>query len=624
MNSNRWSGFPVFATGLIAMASVLAQSAWGQPKVPQTPQVVIISLNNAEKDKGAEVKEVDLRPHTPTELGFDVRNNAGEVLGDVTLKIVQVVNKQDRVLAETTIPKIDPTPELTKGVLVQMFNKIKGAPDKLELAGAPPYMVQVHVQGKNLPLIKRDLKFVVREPKDYVVPTVKYNLTDNALNVEVAPKEGRTFLGLHLLPVQLVLGPDLKATKKGIFKQTLTMPDQRLSLVADEVLFERSLTEGDVYLKVDGYDRAFTFPVRENAGGAIEPRPAGEIRVRIAAPRYARPNPKFEVPLEIDGPLSADYKLRVGLDRTGDTEDPRGADLLELTGLRRQNVTLSFSKEGALVCEAEVRDWTAQFDTGDIFSRNVKIRVSVVKDKEKVKLAVASESRPLMARLETDDREKEIKSIFAQVTVDESAPDGLKIEIPKDKDWIAGEPLELRTSIKPRTSMQAPIAKVIVFRGKAPKSDKDEIKGDDIFAVEEVADPKQKDWKFTLPAQEKAEPLTFSVQFVTHTGGKATITETVSLKPAVAAKKLYKIKGKVVRGPLGQPGVEVTLIDAKKMVKGSAKTDTKGVFVFENVEPGAYTVSSIVAVENLLGSAPINVPDKEKKDPSVTISLLKK
>ncbi len=622
MNSNRRSGFFLFSIGLITLAWMV-QSVSGQPKIPQTPQIIVISINNAATGKGAEVREVDLRPHTPTELGFDLRNNAGEVLGDVTVKVVQVGNGQQRVLAETTIPKLEPSPENAKGLVLQLFDKVKGAPEKLDLTGTPPFTLQIHVQAKNLALIKRELKLVIREPKDYLSPTVKFNPSENALSVEVEPKEGRTFIGQHLLPVQLILGPDVRPTKKGIFKQTLTRPNQRLSLAADEIAFERMLTEGDVYLKVDGYDRAFTYPIKENASGAIEARPGGEIRVRISVPRYARPNAKFEVPLEIDGPLSADYKVRVGLDRTGDTDDPQGTDLLEFVGLRQQNVSLSISKEGKLVCQADVRDWQAQFDTGDIFSRTVKIRVNIIKDKEKVKLAVAQESRPLVARMETDDREKEIKSIFAQVTLDESAPEGLKLDLPKEAS--AGEPLEIRASIKDRKSSQAPIARVTVFRGKAPKDDKEEIKADDILAVENVIDPKLKAWKFTLPPQEKAEPINLSVQFITQTGVKATITDMLTLRSGGETKKLFTIKGTVLRGSLGQPSLKVTLLDGKKNVKGTAKTNNKGAFVFENVEPGTYTVACAVSVQNLVGvSQPINVPDQKKKELDVTVSLLTK
>ncbi len=626
MNSTRRN---VFLHGFLAVSLSLAFSAApaaAQTKAQKTPQIIGIAVD-LEKDVGAPTKEVDLRPNTPTELGFELRNNAGEILGDVKLKVVQVLAGGERVLAEAAIPKLEPTPANAKGMLIQKFDKVKGAPEKLELAGAPPFNLQIQVQGKNLPLVKRVMKLNVREPKDYVAPTVKFNPNENSLSVEVAPKGENTFIGLHSLPVRLVLGPDLRPSKKGIFKQTLTGVNQKLPLVADEIAFERKLTEGDVYLKVDGYDRAFTYSVKENSSGAIEARPAGEIRVRIGAPRYAKPIAKFDVPLEIDGPISGEYKVRVGLDRTGDTdiEDMPASDLREYVGLRQQKLVFSVSPEGELICQPEVRDWTPQFDTADIFGRNVKIRVAVVKDKDKMKIAVAPESRPEFARTESDDREKEIKSVFAQITVDDSVPEGLTLDLPKDKEGTVGEPFEIKTGIKDRKSTQAPIARVIVFRGKGPKTDKEEIKADDIIMVEEVTDPKIKDWKLKLPAHTEKGLLALSVQFVTKTGAKATITDAMTFSPATVAKKLYKIKGRVVRGELGQPGLKVTLLDAKGNVKGMADTNDKGAFTFENVEPGTYVISSQMAVQNLLGiTPPINVPDKGKKELNVTVSLLRK
>jgi len=90
---------------------------------------------------------------------------------------------------------------------------------------------------------------------------------------------------------------------------TLRGLKQEIDLLAEDVAFEKGLTEGEVYLRIDGYDRAFTYPVKLTAPGVINPRPADEIRVRIPLPRYAKPNAKFEVPLEIDGPLGEDYRV---------------------------------------------------------------------------------------------------------------------------------------------------------------------------------------------------------------------------------------------------------------------------------------------------------------------------
>ncbi len=625
MNRNRQPKslvrFLLRCTGLAAL-TLLPSAALGQQ---QTPHVIEIAID-ADKEKAAAVKGVDLRPNTPTELGFELKNFAGEILGDVTLKIVQVVGGQERVLTEAKIPKLDKTPDKAKGLLVQMFDKIKGGPDKLELIGPPPFKVQLHVQAKNLPLRKRELHLVIREPKDYVAATAAYNPTEGVLRVDVEPRGEKTFIGLHQLPVQLVLGPDVKPTKQGNFKQTLTGFGQKPALLfAEEFAFERKLSEGDVYLKVDGYDRAFTYQVKENASGAINPRSDSEIRVRIGSaapvggvPRYAKPSKVFEVPLEIDGPLSGDYKVRVGLDRTGDTVEPVGDDLQELAGLRQQKVTLSVSPEGKLVCKAEVSDWRVQFATEDLARVNIKFRVSVIRQGEKVKLAVVPESRPLVARTATDDRASDVKSVFALVTLDDSKPEGIKLALPKDNEWPVETPLEVRASIKERKATQAPIARALLIRGKGPKDDKEE---PDVLA-EGVFDPKQKDWKFTLPGQAKPEPLTVSVLFTTVTGAKDLATDTISFKLGAGGKKLYTVKGRVVYAERGQPDLDVTLMDGKRNVKGTAKTGEGGAFVFTNVEPGIYFVESAMSFRKLTGTTKLfEVPEKGKKEVNVTVTL---
>ena len=304
----------------------------------------------------------------------------------------------------------------------------------------------------------------------------------------------------------------------------------------------------------------------------------------------------------------------------------------EFEGLRQQKVTLSLSPANKLICQTEVKDWRAQFDTSDILGRNIWFRVSVVTKGEKAaydkKVCADACPRvaPLVARTETDDPEKDIKGVYARVSQDISAPEGIKLDLPKDKEWAIGVPVELRASIRERTGLQAPIAKVVLFRGKAPKTEKEEIKDDDILAVDDAPDPMQKEWKFTLPAQSKAETLTLSVQFTTRTGVKAALTDTLTFKAGATAKKLYTVKGDVLRNELKQAGIEVTLMDAKKNVKATAKSNGQGAFIFENVEPGSYIVSAKQTnFQKLYGeTTPFNVPDKEKKEQSLSIWLLQK
>jgi hypothetical protein len=616
-------------TGLTVLA-LLPQTVSGQAKVPQTPLIVEVAIGAGKNNAAA--REIDLRPNTPTEFAVALKNFAGEILGDVKLKLVQVVDGKEHVIAETMVEKLAPTGDKEAGQLVQLFDKIKGGPDKIELTGIPPFKLQVHVQAKNLLPIKRDLNLFIREPRDYVSAPANFDPVKSKLSVDVESKAVTAFVGPHLLPAQMIFGPDVTASKNGFFKRTLTPLKPKVTLVAEDLAFERKLTEGDVYLKVDGYERAFVYPVKVNSNGAVDPLPPGDIRVRIGVPRYAKPSPTFDVPLEIDGPLTGDFKVRVSLDRTGNNGEQPGPDMQELEGLRQQKIILGVTPDRKLICQTEIKDWRVQFDTNDILGRDIWYRVSVVtkgdtgKYDKKTALTVAPESRPLLARTETDDREKDIKSVYAKVNQDISAPEGIKLELPKDKEWAVGAPVELRAVIRERKENQAPIGKVVVFRGKAPKDDKMEIKDDDILFIDEAPDPKQKEWKFTLPPQTKAEALTLSVQFTTRTGVKAALTDSITFKAGGPVKKLYTVKGDVLRGELKQAGVEVSLMDAKKNVKATGKSNAEGAFVFENVEPGSYIVSAKqMNFQKLYGeTVPFNVPDKEKKEQSISVWLLQK
>jgi hypothetical protein len=309
------------------------------------------------------------------------------------------------------------------------------------------------------------------------------------------------------------------------------------------------------------------------------------------------------------------------LDRNGDADDLEnlpGSDLRTFDGLRHQTLTAIMSKDGKLILQSEVRDWRAQFNTSNILGRDIWFRVTVEKEGKKQNLTVAPEFRPLMATTDPDDRALDVKSVFAKVTVDKSAPEVVKYDLPKE--GFVGEPLVVRAVTKVRTATQAPITQAFLIRGKAPKDPNEKIKDSDILA-EGIEDPKQKDWAFVLPAQGKSEPLTVSVMFMTATGVKSAKDASVFIKPAgPPTKKLYTIKGQVVIGERPQKDLKVFLRDEKGNLKNEAKSGDKGAFVFENVEPGIYSVWSREGFQGRTGTAKVTVPDK-KKELEVTVPL---
>jgi hypothetical protein len=74
------------------------------------------------------------------------------------------------------------------------------------------------------------------------------------------------------------------------------------------------------------------------------------------------------------------------------------------------------------------------------------------------------------------------------------------------------------------------------------------------------------------------------------------------------------IEGTVVDGAgRGQPKLQVTLTDAQNVVRDTQTTDASGNFVFKNVPPGAYRVSSRKTANNTSGSTAVEVAEGEKK-----------
>ena len=74
-------------------------------------------------------------------------------------------------------------------------------------------------------------------------------------------------------------------------------------------------------------------------------------------------------------------------------------------------------------------------------------------------------------------------------------------------------------------------------------------------------------------------------------------------------------------GDRAQAGLDVQLKDEKGMVKGTAKSNDKGEFSFENVPPGPYKVSSMKKESKTKGEAAVTVEVDKTKE--VTVKLLR-
>jgi hypothetical protein len=414
--------------------------------------------------------------------------------------------------------------------------------------------------------------------------------------------------------IALQLGPEFEKNKNGTFSSTISGPTQNVELFSEDLAFiDNTLREGRVYVSVDGYERAFAYPVALTGSGDLDEVALGQrVAARIRVPRYTKPSGKFRVYLEMDGPLSPEYSLELGVDRAGTREQ---FETQTFTGLRQQRVTMAFSEAGDLVLQTKVQDWQAEFNTTDVYG-HIWFRVAVYKNKELVTLLIPDDPRPYYATLEAGS---ESKRVFARVTQDETPPQNLDFINPP-KSWFTAKPLPLIVRAKVPLAHQAPIEKkVLFFKGKAPPPDgkipEDAVLGFGDFNTETGS------VSITLPPQEEGA-LVVTAQFMTRVGIPGYKTTTINVRDAKNA--LCTVRGTVAHGKLVQPNLEVVLLDEKGKAKATVKSGKKGEFVFEKVPPGIYVIFSASRSPAVQGQATITVMEGQEELDKVDIRLLAK
>ncbi len=591
----------------------------------ETPQIVEV---HAETPNNAKDVVIGLRPNAPTTLHLSVQNPGEEELRNVVVKVVQT-DREDKVKVLATTQAVDKLPAKAKARLA--FPKAKekdkkeakdakdkkDEPDTIEVAG-PPFALQLWVEaslGKELVTFKHRLTLAVKQPRDYLTAQAQYDQGKRRFTAKLKFGDSDNVTGPFKCPIQLGLGAELEAEKKGTYAQLLTEPKQAVEVFAEGLAFAGlKIDTGRVSLTVDGYERAFMYPVSLGGSGDLDELPLGQsVGARVRVPRYAKPSEKFPVVLEMDGPTSPDYRVEIALDRAGMKGE---FETKKFPGLRQQTVALSFSPAGDLVCHTTVRDWQTEFDTRDVYG-SLYFRVSVYKKDELVELLVPRETRPYLAAQEPSE---DAKRLFARVTQDDQPIQGVEFVDPP-KTWEVGKPLPLTVRARPAKEHQAPVEKRVVFlRGKAPK-DGAKIDPETIVGFGEFDEEKSAVNTF-LPAPEKAGELELSVQLTNAVGISTYKTTTINI--VEPKSKGCKIKGTIAHGPLGQPNLTVFLGDAKGKQLATTKSSAKGEFVFEKVSPGSYLVSGEVTTPALIGVAKVEVPEGKELVDNVLVKLLAK
>jgi len=597
----RRHGFLLLLLGLGTSVSV-PLSAFGQ----ETPQLISVTVDA----KKQTIQPLLLRPNARTTVGFELKNPLPDAMLGVVVKLVDAGNN-DNVLAQTNVGRIAgdgvarvvfaKAKEEKKEKAKDDKDKDKDTGEKIELVGTPTFKLQLWIEAQDPKglVVKQDIDLSINEPRNYVDSEASFDSGKRRLSFKLNyNKNFKKLGGPARTPVDIEFGPEFVNPMSGTYSNRLTTAEP-VNLFADNLTFiDPGIREGLVHITIDGYPRAYSYPVTLSGDGTINTVPRA-IGARIIVPRYAKPGPTFPVALEVDGPLTGNYEVEVAIDPTGMKS---GFDAVKLPGLRQQKVRLSYAPSGDLFLQADVRDWQTEFSTKNVFG-NIWFRVSVYKDNKLVNLTMPKEVRPAFADQipGTDD---DSNRLYARVIQDGSAPKGITfVDLPKE--WRLGKPLLIQAKVFKREEHQAPIDTVVFYKGKPAPDGK--VDPDTILKGGEF-DEKQSEALLQLPGQEAPGPMQVNVQFTTKTGVHGTASGVVNFKDYKGIG-ICKIKGNLAHGALGMAGRPVILGDAEGKLKDTAKTDGKGNFVFEKVLPGTYTLSSGLNYPALAGVTVIVVPE---------------
>jgi hypothetical protein len=398
--------------------------------------------------------------------------------------------------------------------------------------------------------------------------------------------------------------PDFADSQDGEFERDLAKPGDRKELYVKKLYFRpgslRGTTQGDIYVTVDGFRRAFIFhhdlaPKDSPDTGSPVTTPA----VRLQAPPVIVLGTKLAFPLQVDytpqevggvaGPAPDEVTLEVSVFRDSSKGDLQFRKKLPAPGHRKHELAFALGgPDGALLLKTGERDWTlADLDTkkiqGKLGERFLQIRLLDKQGK-------------VVTWLDKNNRRQKLE--YAKTVTFVKGLGGLVAFIKKPSRALFGQDLALEARSK---NPDLRLSEVAMFLGKPPAD------GKVPPTAEEAVPGKGATWaaELTLPEAGKKKVVVSLVakgQFAD--GVMHTLTDSFTLRLAKPKVKKPKkdpmfgtIKGKVMLGGrLEQVGVKVLLApagDHKKEDEKTKETNKKGAFVFKKLKPGKYKVSSV-------------------------------
>jgi hypothetical protein len=632
---------------LLAAAATLA-AAPARAADPPTPPTLLVSSTPDEPREGQAKKVVRLRPNVAGQRVYLWVNNPGEddVKVSVALRgpaprgtghkevlrskpVTVKAGKTESVAFDGPAPPAAPAGQ-------------PPAPAGLELTGLPSAYELVLLDGEGKEVPKSARRVELMQPSDYVdVPTVVFDGNTRTLRVSVTA--GKDFAGPEAL-VELVVSPkDIPGLiddpdKDGTYERNLTAPGDKVELIARNLRFDErkqgTTANGLVSVTVDGYERAFLFRTtfRLDGGANRGDRISGPV-VGLHWPRYQPPGPACHVRLDVDN-APPDSTVELALKHGEEGQAFAKDDLKLLRAPREQHVWVA-PAEGGLAFETRVRDWGTDMDSRGLYKEHA-LRVRLLKqggapveifDARDLDEARPAATKSIDVPVTFDATPADIKSFGVQLTKQEKGQPVSFVatrDTPKaDNQMLPGAPLRL---VLKAADPESGIKKVVFFLGKPaadPKTPGTLNVPDMVPTVPGKPDDRDPTtWRAELqppPTDPKGGAVTISAQVTNGAGQNSFGTIEIKLVPPPAPPPpgpppKPSIEGTVVdTAGRGQPKLPVTLIDSQNIVRDTQTTDASGKFVFKNVPPGAYRVSSRKTANNTSGSTAVEVAEGEKK-----------
>jgi hypothetical protein len=403
----------------------------------------------------------------------------------------------------------------------------------------------------------------------------------------------------------LVPGQKEQGSSSGLLRRVGdTVPP--LLLFRRDLLFEGSVREGLVFIRADGYDRAFAFQTtfsRSVTPGT--PQPSSDSRVWISVEKTWDSRQKLHVGLQADNlpEPKTDRLVRLVLELSQAEVSDWFKDVdpsnVQGTFVGEKNVHFFGGvggPTGGLLIRTEVKDWFTDLDLRGVRGKII-LRLRAVDEKNKT-LTGKMEGKDVLLRDEKT------------VLLDDTPPEKVRLVVAaKSGRAVRGSPVLLEARGEDPESQ---IGNVVFFAG--PPMPDGSVPAKAVFKTAKTPE-KDKPWAgdLVVPVDQKG-PFIAAVRFVNGVGLSTTVEKEIEVEdppgvwtgPAPVLKKA-SIAGSVTEGGRPQSGITVTLQNADNKDVGSVTTTAQGTYTFQNLEPGTYKVTATKSASQTKGTETVTL-----------------